>query len=697
MNDAITYLYNRITETAEIRAQSPRANISAGCRVILDIYGTQFPTRDDCDFMLDIAYGNVQKRLRSKSGPCMLTATSSGIGRVFRKEANHLPLEDPVEDWKLNISIGDIILESLHNNGYIEIVFSPGMKAYIIEPQAKWAMVATRLYRLSQGTVPDPIAPITNLKQANGRTVIKRWVDDDWKLFSEYLSTPHISSLDALQGQGWRVNTPVYKALLAERMKRTRIDDSDPLKAQQTFSQASEFRSIIKVVSKVRHWDQFYQYVECDYRGRIYYTQPYFNFQGSDTARGLFLFDKPRRVTAKGLKWLARHTACSFNETFHISLLPDWASHYRSHLVDEGLEDISVDKMTLEDRERWTYENMDMILATCGLESRAEKSVSFLACCIEWRKYHENPEHFFSALPIPIDGSNNGWQHLAAISADAEAGSLVGLVPTEIQEDFYVRTAKVLKELLPDWFRERDIPMKHIRKGISKRGSMTRAYSAGATKIADNMYMDCRTEGFDEKYDIKLKDCNILARNLVKAIDMVCPGPLQTMQYLQQLAAHEIKESGEPTMYWETPSGFPVIYSAPRMDKHTHRVRMRIDNKSKQIKHVGQFPTEYPDIKKFMSGISPNFIHSLDATHMCLVLSQWGGAFGGVHDSFSTHADDVDELLSLTKAVFVDMYDSGSNFKDIKRILQLEDAPITEPNLGSLTISEVINSDYFFA
>ena len=121
MNDAITYLYNRITETAEIRAQSPRANISAGCRVILDIYGTQFPTRDDCDFMLDIAYGNVQKRLRSKSGPCMLTATSSGIGRVFRKEANHLPLEDPVEDWKLNISIGDLILEALNNTGYIEI------------------------------------------------------------------------------------------------------------------------------------------------------------------------------------------------------------------------------------------------------------------------------------------------------------------------------------------------------------------------------------------------------------------------------------------------------------------------------------------------------------------------------------------------------------------------------------------------
>ena len=32
------------------------------------------------------------------------------------------------------------------------------------------------------------------------------------------------------------------------------------------------------------------------------------------------------------------------------------------------------------------------------------------------------------------------------------------------------------------------MPMKHIRKGISKRGSMTRAYSAGDSKIGENMW-----------------------------------------------------------------------------------------------------------------------------------------------------------------------------------------------------------------
>ena len=77
-----------------------------------------------------------------------------------------------------------------------------------------------------------------------------------------------------------------------------------------------------------------------------------------------------------------------------------------------------------------------------------------------------------------------------------------GTAPTPylmIQKDFYVQCAKDLIKRVPDWFEERQMPMKHIRKGIAKRGSMTRAYSAGAQKIAENMYLDCHVEGYLRK------------------------------------------------------------------------------------------------------------------------------------------------------------------------------------------------------
>ena len=119
----------------------------------------------------------------------------------------------------------------------------------------------------------------------------------------------------------------------------------------------------------------------------------------------------------------------------------------------------------------------------------AEKPISFLACCIEWYKYATTDDDFYTHLPIPIDGANNGWQHLGAMSKDEHTGRLVGLVPTAIQNDFYVQIAKRLTERMPDWFEERQIPMKHIRKGIAKRAAMTRAYSCGQEKMSESMYL----------------------------------------------------------------------------------------------------------------------------------------------------------------------------------------------------------------
>ena len=165
-----------------------------------------------------------------------------------------------------------------------------------------------------------------------------------------------------------------------------------------------------------------------------------------------------------------RHTACSYNQSYNINELPDWADKYRAHLLDEGLDSISVDKMTLEDRVRWTNENMGWI-RKAGENSQvyhnAEKPVSFLACCLEFNDYHEavnSNQIFRTSLPIPIDGSNNGWQHLGAISKDPKTGILVGLIPTEIQKDFYVQTAKELYSLVDGELKDilDRMPMKHL-------------------------------------------------------------------------------------------------------------------------------------------------------------------------------------------------------------------------------------------
>lgn len=84
-------------------------------------------------------------------------------------------------------------------------------------------------------------------------------------------------------------------------------------------------------------------------------------------------------------------------------------------------------------------------------------------------------------------------------------------------------------------------------------------------------------------------------------------------------------------------------------------------------------------ISKEKNAFAPNFIHSLDATHLyqtaleCEVSSRvplllWtllmlllgrqarGITMGSVHDSFWTHACDVDILRQVTRSTFVDLY-----------------------------------------
>ena len=438
-------------------------------------------------------------------------------------------------------------------------------------------------------------------------------------------------------------------------------------------------------------------------------------------------------------------------------------SYYKGHLEDEGLDNISVDKMTLEDRIMWTNEYMDEIIhagKNSQFSDQAEKKISFLAACVEWYDfdcaYKDNRIHMTS-LPIPIDGSNNGWQHLGAISKDSQTGGLVGLIPSEIQKDFYVQTAKEMINLCKDDRLNNildNMPMKSIRKGISKRGSMTRAYSAGSKKIAENMFFDCKSEDYHTEYDITQDDCTKLSKLLIKAIDRVCPGPLSTMSYLQNLAMYQLgthvkvdsdgyeanteyrnlskirdtlmkknfktdedlyelndtviklKEfttslkhgKGDDRIEWSTPSGFHVVYEKWIMQDRKARGRIKgYGNKTGQVTHVALVPTRMPDRRGFICGMSPNYIHSMDASHMALVISEWDGSFAAVHDSFSTHASDVDKLLDLTKQVFIRMYDYDNYFEVIRNFITDAEDDVEQPTLGSLDIKEIENSDYFFA
>lgn len=679
----------------------------------------------------------IRNKQSAYSASVKLTFSSDLIGKRIARE---LGIDET--NIKSTLALGDIMLETFLQADIIDIYREyEGRRApYMVRITGDVDSVKPVLI----GTSFVPLDPIRGLRsQLTKEPFIKGW--NDAKLFAQYLDAPFVRALNSLRSQAWKLNEPVLDALIsnppADHLELIDEDgvvhqyslqggtlpkgelkhpDGTPFlgakdaKLQRTMSKLFEYNQVVAKATLVRdNGGVFYQEVSCDYRGRVYYAEPFFEYQGSDISRALFLFNETKQVDARGVFWLYCYAATSFNESYSISDLRriGWLKgDYVQYLKKEGLDTISVDKMTLEDRYQWTANNLSRFLSPNGttpiFQRSAEKPYAFLACMYDIVGYLADTENYWSGLPIPIDGSNNGWQHLAAMSKDKHAGQLVSLTPSVMQQDFYVAVAQDLIKLMPDWFEDRRIPMKHVRKGIAKRGSMTRAYSAGKTRIAKNMYDDCHVEGYTVKYRIGETDCEVLAGNLIKAINQVCAGPLKTTKYLQKIAEHELN-NGRKVLEWMTPSGFPVIYKANLQHERKQRGTIRgiKGNKDGRIMHVVRVDVltkdtgeKVPCRRSFASGISPNFVHSMDAAHMANTINSFGGTFAAVHDSFSSHASDVDLLQEVTKMTFIAQYDVDNFFDIIQdRIMLFSDSfSVEQPPLGRLDINEVKNSDYFF-
>ena len=124
-----------------------------------------------------------------------------------------------------------------------------------------------------------------------------------------------------------------------------------------------------------------------------------------------------------------------------------------------------------------------------------------------------------------------------------------------------------------------------------------------------------------------------------------------------------------------------------------------------------------PNTIRQRNGFPPNFVHSLDSTHMMLTslfLSAQGLTFSSVHDCYWTHASTVAEMNKVCRNQFVNLYkqpileDLSEHFK--KTYLQALNVDASQKNLvrakllfndvpkkGSLDIDVVKDSVYFFS
>jgi DNA-directed RNA polymerase len=470
---------------------------------------------------------------------------------------------------------------------------------------------------------------------------------------------------------------------------------------ERRFQQRSERVHNVQIATVARRfvgYERIYFPHQLDFRGRVYAIPGALNPQGSDMAKGLLRFAEGKPLDASGYRWLMIH----------------------------GANTAGVDKVSFDERVAWVASNHERLLATAR-DPHADRWWSdldspwmFLAFVFEYAGYHEAAAEgrvFVSRLPVMLDGSCSGLQHFSAMLRDPVAAASVNLVPAERPQDIYGDVAKVAmeklkvlqesEELLPGRaaITVGEAARRWLAFGVTrkttKRNVMTLPY--GATAFSHRQFV---MEHLEERIaageaapvgtDGRMEFCRLLADVIWDSIGEVVQAARVAMTWLQE-AAREVSRDGL-SISWIAPSGFPVLQA---YRKYKDR-RVALFSGEKIMRIRLQHETDELDRHKQSSGISPNFVHSMDAAALVAAVNEARGrgigAVACVHDSFGTHAADTEGFAQAIRDSFVSMYETNDVLADLRE--SLENEGVTLPPLplrGTLDIRQVGQSVYCFA
>ena len=578
------------------------------------------------------------------------------------------------------------------------------------------------------------------------------------KLYDDVYMPNVYKAVNAIQGTAWRVNKKVLEVasemLTWEHMPegldmpslirpeppvRPPEADTDEEVHEEWRRRAAKFyqeevaktskrlriKAILDCCKDFKDYPEIYFPHNLDFRGRVY-SMTLLSPQGDDFTKGLIEFAKGVEVGEDGATWLAFHGANTYG----------------------------LDKATIEERLTWVYSNSDFItrIAEAPLENLewtdADSPWEFLAFCFEWNEYLKTGETYSSHLPIAFDGSCSGLQHFSALLKDEVGGRAVNLIPMDEVQDIYKIVADKVVEMVKldlengtqDEIKD-DILYKGtkslakewmdygITRNVTKRCVMTLPYGATQFGFIDQVLDDTVYPALSKNvlaFSKPRQAARYMAEKIWVAVHKVVVKAMEAMEWLREassLLAKDKDVNGNPLpTFWTTPAGFPVRqeyskYKSTRINtflNNSIRIKEYTIEKEKTLEKGESLKISYQtpdsnklDSRKQRSGIAPNFIHSLDASHLmltvCACYDMGVESFAMIHDSYGTHAGNASIMFNTVRDVFVDTYtkndilgDFEGHVRNLLSTSQLEKLP-SLPKAGNLDLEGVKKSLYAFA
>jgi len=301
---------------------------------------------------------------------------------------------------------------------------------------------------------------------------------------------------------------------------------------------------------------------------------------------------------------------------------------------------------------------------------------------------------------VATDATCSGLQILAGLARDASTARLVNVLPSDKPQDAYKVVAEVATPNCPTSIRP------HMDRKTVKRVVMTVPYNAkpysNRTYIRDALkdkgltYAKEDTDRHAVQVDVHSKggrfytkgDLTETVKAVRDAMDVVVPGPMSVMTWIESEVAEAIK-GGATEITWTTPSGFVV--NQRLMKPIVQRIELQLLGTCKINVAVGD--SDIVDLAHHKNATAPNLIHSLDASLLHLSALRFDAPIALIHDSVLCRATDMSTLSTLVRETYMHLFAEHDYLNDFASQIGAETAP---PIVGDLKPESVIESTYFF-
>ncbi|RLV93086.1 DNA-directed RNA polymerase mitochondrial [Spathaspora sp. JA1] len=472
-----------------------------------------------------------------------------------------------------------------------------------------------------------------------------------WNLGEEFLDLPGIMEKPIFPPKPDRSEDPKVKNDYSELVRQLSFDYTN------NRSQRCDANYKLEI-ARAFIGEKMYFPHSLDFRGRAYPVAPHFNHLGPDFTRALFLFWEGKELGVRGLRWLKIQLANLYG----------------------------LDKIPFDDRVKFVDENLTNVFASANDPyapdawwKKADKPWQALSVCFDLNRAYKlpDPTKYVSHQTVHQDGTCNGLQHYAALGGDLIGAQQVNLVKADKPQDVYAYVAGLVQKLVDkdaDEGNEMAIFLRDkINRKVVKPTVMTNVY--GVTYIGAVLQIRKQLEEhYTEKEELRVQS-RYLARHVFKAIQELFTNAHAIQDWLAESAKRiaksvhldytaEDKSFGlhSTAVIWTTPLNFPCVqpYRLPVGEIIKTSLQLVTLSNHDGIGSV--------DTRKQVAGFPPNYIHSLDASHMMLSAKKCGEDglnFAAVHDSYWTHACDVDKMNKNLRSKFVELH-SGDLIRNLK-------------------------------